>query len=489
MMNAMVSLFDSKIFGFGADTDESYDGCLPRDVRYWQVLMACQRDNISMVRKLLEDITSDESLEGGKVASVFCDCFLIATRMNYPAMITMLYEEAKDQEDVPTKLGRRQEELNCLAEAIRLGHCEVFEMLLKWKWKFNQSRSDQNYTTYLQLILDGRLHLGDGIEEQQVREKLMRTMLDWTESWRNISEMKDFLIRIGRNNAQWALQAAVDTLRSLHHFRHERGEEGPFDAADPLNDIAGSGSLEMLKLYFDNEHLLLPHTTADEKTRMRHLVICAEFDRFHEDVRVDVLKLIIEHSPDLLTHKNRLQTTLIEQCDMKLETWAWLAKKVGLDSDCEGHNNQSLGSVMLGLAVSKLNVETVRFLINNKVQLATEVSTFQVYEDDDETMKRLLIVRELLGKGGQGAVKERTVIETTFLPINVPTSRRRLSDMSIRMKSNNRAGSAYSAAKAVYACPRKLRRSLGSASKPASAKKACPTAPDAGGSIGTSPSP
>lgn len=483
-MNATVSVFGSKIFGFGADTDKGYDGCLPRDVRYWRVLMECQRKNVPVVQHLLREISSDGSLEEGKVASVFCDCFLIATRMNYPAMITTLYQEATDLEQVPAKLGKRQGELNCLAEAVRLGHGEIFKILLMWKWVFDNTRNNWTYTAYLQLILDGHLCLSEGTDEQPVRENLMRTLLDWTDNWRNIAEMKGFLVRIGKTNAQWALQAVVDTLRSQHHFRHERGEEGLFDVDDPLKEIADSGNSEMLKLYFDNEHLLLPHTTADELTRMRYLVICAELGRPDDEVRVDVLKLIIEHSADLLLHKGLLQPMLIEKCDKKLETWAWLAKKVGLHSICESHNNQSLGSVMLGSAVSKLNVETVRFLVNNKVQLSTKVSTFQVYEDDEETMKRLLIVRELLGKAGQGAVKERMVIETTFLPIKIRSHRRTLSDMSIRVKSKTRA-----AAKAAYARPRNLKRGLSSASKSTSATTTRPSIPAAGESNGSSQLP
>ena len=483
----MVSVFGPRVFAFGAETDEDYDGCLPKDVRYWRVLMACQRNDECLVRELLQDLTADEHLREDRIASVFCDCFLIATRTNSPGMVAVLHEEAKDLDAVHTKLENRQDSLNCLAEAIRLGHYEVFELLLKWKWNFGRTRSDWTYTDYLFLILGDRLCLNESVDELEVRQRLMRIMLEWTDRWRNISKMKEFLVRIGQRDAQWALQVAVDTLRSQHYFRHERGEEGSFLACDPLADLAKSNNLELLRLYFDNQHLLLPHTTTSAHMDMRRLVIAMEFERT-EGARVDVLKLVAEHSPDLLESRHDLQAILIEQVESKLETWAWLAKKVGLHALCEDEE-QTLGSAMLALAVSKLNIETVRFLVNNGVQLSKEASTFQVYEDDDNTMKRLLIVRELLGKGGQGAVRERRAVETTFLPIKVMTHRRRLSDISIRVRSTSRAGSSNAAAKAANACPRFLRRSLGSASKATFVKKERPAALASGKASGSTTPP
>lgn len=471
MMNAMVSVFGSAVFGFGAETDEDYDGCLPKDVRYWRVLKACQRNNIPETRELLQDFLADESLALGKVASVFCDCSLIATRMNYVSMIMMIREEAGDRDDIPSKLAKRQDNLNCLAEAIRLGHYDIVENLLKWRWRYRPTRSGWSYMEYLKLILTGDLYLDDGMDKQLTREKMLRSMFDWTEEWRNIAEMKGFLVWVGEHNAQWALQAAVDALRSQHYFRHERGEAGSFTSDEPLSHIAGSGNPEMLKLYFDNQHLLLPHTTSPEHLLMRSLTLQAEFNR-DGGARADVTKLIVEYSQDLLDEKRSLHSILIDQFDRKLETWAWLATMVGLESKCEDHNNQSLGSIMLASAVSELNVETVRFLVNNGVQLVGEASTFQVYEDDPMTMQRLSTVRKLLKRGGQGAVRERRVIESTFLPIYTSAPRRRISDLSIRMKLTTAGRSANAATMAPSAYPRLLRGSLGSPSKPKSNKKA-----------------
>lgn len=66
----------------------------------------------------------------------------------------------------------------------------------------------------------------------------------------------------------------------------------------------------------------------------------------------------------------------------------------------------SFGAALLQNAVSKLNVETVRFLVNSGVFLGIDVYVPPVYEDDAEQMAKLDTMKYLLAKVGQGQLQE-----------------------------------------------------------------------------------
>lgn len=417
-LNAVFSIFGPLVFSLGGSSDQ-FNESWYRDERYWQLLVACYRGKLPALRNLLEEYTSDDSISQDMIASILCDCFVVATREDRPSMVDELYIEAKEHEEVLSKLTHMPAISNPLLEAIRLGHCEVLKRLLKWQWKFNSGSC--SYVDAMQLIMNTNNYQNN---DEAMCGGMLRVLFDWTDTWRNIAEMKGFLIQVGQNNQQNFLEIAVGALRSQHYFRHERGTEGSFSASQPLLALTEHGNLEMLKLFLDNRKLLLPHTDTAQDMRMRELVICDELDR-QSEARVPILKLIMHYSQDLVDSKRELQQMLVPHYDTRLDKWAWLAMTVGLDSVCEDYENQTLGSLLLGKAVEGLKVETVRFLVNNDVQLESEARTFQVYEDDISEMARLKKVKELLRRGGQGDYTRRKVLETTFTPTKAGPKRKR----------------------------------------------------------------
>lgn len=466
ILNAITSAFGSLAFALGCDGEE-YEISCSRDKRYWMLLKSCYKSEISQVKYYVQELISDKSIEKDTLAAMICDCFLIATRENAPLLIDVLHEETKDCEEVLTKLGRRSSVANALLESIRLGRCEVFEKLLKWQWKFNNS--NWSYVRIVKLIMNDDTYPK---RDKTTQEKLLRTMFEWTDTWRNISEMKEFLMRVGEKDQQHFLEVAVETLKSQHFFRHERGSEGSFYPSQPLANLAQNGNIELVKLYLDNRNILLPHTDEEKDRDMRRLVLSKELER-NSEARVDLMKLLIDHSQDLVDSKHELQTMLISQYDSKLDTWAWLAKKVGLDSACKDLTQHTLGSAMLERAVEKLNVETVRFLVGNGIQLVAEASTIQVYDDDEEMMKRLDTIKTLLARGGQGEFKERKILETTFTPLKISNTRPKRAEVAPKSHAGIKISTASAAAKAAYhpACPRFLKKSFSIASRKHNSKK------------------
>jgi len=472
-MNAIICAIGGyEVFNYGYPEDVGYTGAAPRDTRYWSLLMSCYWNDESQVREQLHELMTDESFES-KIASTFCDCFMVATRRNYPSLINLLHNEAKDREDVHEKLSKRPSEFNVLIESIRLGLTDVFENLLKWKWKF--IHDSWPYLRYVKHILDY-----DKLS-RTTRKTLLRTMLTWTEQWRNISEMKSLLQHMGKRNLRYLLEVTVESLKAQHFFRHERGAEGDFSPAEPLIDFCHSlADVNMLRLFLDNRKLLLPHTTEQQDMEMRRLCIERELD-YNPDfskpcVRLGVLKLLVDYSQDLVDEKSSLQVILCKismGTEYKLEDWGWLAKKVGLNTKCgdgSEYNGIQLGSVLLTRAAEKLNVEVVRFLTDNNCKLAREAKTFQVYEDDEATMGRLETVRELLARGCQGEYKERRVLETTFMPTRTSKARKSFSPSQAKAEKVATATDATSVAKT----PKFLRRMSAAVQKKKNAMKQNP---------------
>lgn len=493
IMNAMICAIGGyEVFNYGYPDDVGYTGAAPKDIRYWSLLMSCYWNDEIQVREKLQELMADESFEL-KVASTFCDCFMIATRRNYPSLINVLHEEARDREDVHEKLGKRPSEFNVLIESIRMGLTEVFENLLKWKWKF--VHDSWSYLRYVKHILDY-----EKIEEN-TRQTLLRMMLTWTEQWRNISEMKSLLQHMGKNNSKRMLEIFVESLKSQHFFRHERGADGDFTPAEPLLDFCRSDShIEMLRLFLNNRKLLLPHTTEQQDMEMRRLCINRELDYsasiLKSSARLDVLELLVDHSQDLVDEKSKLQVILCEipmGREDKLKEWGWLAKKVGLKTKCSkesGHDGIQLGSVLLAKAAEKLDVEVVRFLTDNGCMLAREAKTFQVYENDEVTMDQLETVRELLARGGQGEYKERRVLETTFMPFRTSKAKKALSLVKAKAE---KAEPAIDATTAAYSptYPNFFRRMSQAAQKKSHKKRSSQSSVSVSGSMhnGSSPSP
>lgn len=460
LMDTMICAIGSyEVFVYGQDVDEGFTGAAPKDIRYWSLLLACYWNDHVQVREQLQDMIADPSFEG-KVASTICDCFMVATRRNYPSLINLLHEEVKEREDVLEKLGKRSSEFNVLVESIRMQYSDVFETLLKWKWRFvHDSWSYMRFMTY---ILDTKM-------EAFQRETLFRIMLTWTDTWRNISEMKSLLQKIGGKQNKRLLEILIEVLKSQHFYRHERGVEGSFDDTTPLKEFCTpSGDIDMLQMFLENRNLMLPHTTDAKDMEMRRLVI---YDEMQSRPRMNVprLKLLVEHSQDLIDEKAKLQSIMCQTTMGKkgrFHEWSWLAKKVGLKSTYDDGSSQGaiFGSVLLALAAGKLDVDAVRFLTENGSKLAQEASTFQVYEDDEDAMSRLDTVRELLARGGQGEYKERRVFETTFMPVKTSVARKpfyaqlttksKKADTTTALEATKAASAAYSP---VSACPRFLR--------------------------------
>ena len=358
MMNAIVSAFGPLLFTLGSDGNEfDTTATYLKDKRYWLSLLTSYRGDIPQVKYLSQEIIADETMTGGGADSILCDCFTIATRQNNPLLVDVLFEESKECETVLTSLGKQGSVANCLLEAIRLGHCEVFEKLLKWQWKFNHD--SWNYSRIVKLVIDEDLFPK---KDRATHEKLLRTLFEWTDTWRNISEMKDFLVKVGVNDQQHYLEIAVEALKSQHYFRHERGQEGTFSSSQPLTNLAIHGNLQMVKLFLDNRKILLPHTEPHQDMEMRRAVLAQEFE--NETPHVDLMKIIMDYSGDLLESRLELQKLLIQNYHLKLHTWAWLAKKIGLQSHCSHLVLHTLGSAMLEKAVESLNVEATRFLVS-----------------------------------------------------------------------------------------------------------------------------
>ncbi|KAK5091432.1 hypothetical protein LTR05_001615 [Lithohypha guttulata] len=441
MMNAVFSVFGSLVFSLGGSSDH-FNQLWYRDERYWRLLVACHRGDVPALQDLLEEYTADDSVSQDMVASILCDCSVVAARQDRPSIIDELYIEAREHEEVLSKLTHMPAVSNPLLEAIRLGYREVLKRLLKWQWKFNSGNC--SYVDAMQLIMNTKTYQNN---DEAMCGGMLRVLFDWTDTWRNIAEMKGFLIQVGQNNQQSFLEIAISALRSQHYFRHERGTEGSFSASQPLLALTEHGKLEMLKLFLDNRKLLLPHTDTAQDMRMRGLVICDELDR-RSEARVPILKLIMHYSQDLVDSKRELQQMLMPHYGTRLDKWAWLAMTVGLDSVCEDYENQTLGSLLLGKAVEGLKVETVRFLVNNNVQLESEARTFQVYEDDVWEMARLKKVKELLQRGGQGDYTRRRVLETTFTLTKAGPKRKR-DDTSLKNNGSVRIRTTGISGKAV----------------------------------------
>lgn len=419
MLSAIAVAFGSLVIGFGREDNlGGFDTPILREPGFWSALVACYNNNLGTLRNVLQDFVSTNEMAKEDVAILLCACFVIAVRQDMPDMIDVLHEEAKDLEELSAKLGRMSY-ANSLLEAIRLGRCEVMRRLLKWQWKFNHNTLD--YFHHVKLIIDDEHYPKRDFATQK---EMLKILFDWTDTWRNIYEMKQFLIYVGLADQQHFLQAAIDMLKFQHFFRHERGAEGSFSAAEPLASLATSGNLEMLKLYFENDTLLLPHTEHHQSKEMRRALLGSELKR-GSDARIDVMKLVMEYSRDLLESRVELQTLLIHHYDIKLDCWAWLAKLVGLSRTCVNFPKHTLGSILLEKAVESLHVETVRFLVNNGCQLINETMSPQVYEDDEEGMMKLRTVKRLLTIGKQGAFSERKVVETTFLPHSASTMAKR----------------------------------------------------------------
>lgn len=458
MLSTVAVTFGSLVVGFGRnDTLGGFNLEIMREPAYWSTLVACYSNKVTSLRSMLQELSTNDTIRKDDLATLICACFIIAVRQDMPDMIDLLHEEAKELEDLPAKLGRMSH-ANSLLDSIRLGHCEVMRRLLKWQWKFNHDT--MSYMNHVRLIID-ESHLPE--RKVAVQTEMLQVLFDWTDTWRNIYEMKQFLINVGVANQQHFLQVAVDMLKSQHFFRHERGAEGNFSTAEPLASLATHGNLELLKLYLDNEKLLLPHTDAAQSKEMRRALLESELEN-GADARIDLMKLVMDFSQDLLESKTELQKILIYRFDVKLECWAWLAKMIGLDSYCADWPRHTLGSVMLEKAVGNLCVETIRFLVNNGCQLIKSAMTPQVYEDDEEAMLKLSTIKRLLTSARQGAFEERKVVETTFLPHAIakttPTPTKRLQISKSSPTTRVTAVHGPSSGTSASSKPSSLRKSL-----------------------------
>lgn len=406
IINALIYAQDSHVFVWGTHKQYPNDIFGATDARVWETLIATYKNDHDRIRQILREMVSNGFVDHG--VRFFHRCMLIATRTNNPAMILTFKKEVEGQsvnnEYHRSRLGEPSPLHNCLNESIRLGYLEVFDNLLQWNWKF--ANPDWSLHRYLERILTAK-HFS-----QSQREDFFSILLERTEAWRGLCEMSALLVLIGESDNQRALEILLKVSKTKNvNPQLMTRYHAP---SEPLSALTKNGNFELVKLYLENRNFLLPNIYPDADGLMRRLVVDQELKS--ESPRIPLIKLIIDHSGDLLEEKLQLMTVLTQPEIQKqdLVNWAWLALKLDLKSVYNSAPPGSFGSILLRDAVSALKVETVEFLVSNGVSLESDASTPQVYEDDEETMQRLKSVQMLLARGGQGQFSERKTVETTF---------------------------------------------------------------------------
>lgn len=436
MLEAIALALGNNVFNLGCSNSNAFVGSAITDERYWKLLTIFYQVSkdvkneklVPQLWSLLQDLFADKRLDEEERSNMICDCFVLAARTNNAKLIEMLYAEHENQAELLGKLGKRFQAQNALLESIRLGSLDAQNMLVSKKWEFVPDVT--GYSTVLSLIIRQR-HF-----PAKKRALMLKSIFDWTNTWRNTNVIETLLSRIGEEREPELLEAVVSALKSQHYFRHEEDTNayhGP--PAQPLWSLAHHDNpVEMIRSFFDNKHLLLPRMKEETYKEMRMQTLQLLFaDRTGENQKCQAstegLKIIIEHSEDLVEAKHGLQNIICQNCNkVELEKWDWLAKEVRLDSKCdEKHDGHTLGSALMEEGVKKLNVEMVRFLVENGVGLSKEATTSQVEEDDEERMEKLETITKLLAQGGQGECTQKRTVTTTFSAsrVEAPKAKRR----------------------------------------------------------------
>lgn len=429
MMEAIAFALATNVFYLGGEQTVVIPGFPTTEngteSRYWKLLTVVSQVSknvknekaVSDLTSLLQEISADRMISDVDRSSMISDCFVLAARRNNPELIEVLYQVADDEADLASILNKRTQTQNALWESIRLGNLEALEKFMSKKWEFDLDVNP--YSTCLTGIIYQKSL------PAATRAKMLRSMLDWSKDWRKANMMEMLLVAIGSSCESVLLEEIVSALKADYHFNHPIEEEtNPYHGppSQPLWSLSHhENTVEMVKCFIDNRKLILPHmkdeTWKEMRTQTLQLLFRDRTGKTQENsAKTEVLKLIIEHSQDLIEDKHSLQNIIILNFDeLPPEKWDWLVEKIGLESKCDTtHEGHTLGSALIGVAVERLNVENVRFLVKSGVGLVKEANTIRVKDDDEAAMKRLETVTELLTQGGQGEYTQKRSIYTTF---------------------------------------------------------------------------
>lgn len=414
-LNALIHGLNNNIFRLGIRDETILRGPETHTPGAVEALVAVYTGNETRLCKVFGQVEPDEM----RAAIVFpvVKCLFVAVRANRPSMIVTLMTELHKVPAANFQLRRYNERPdpvdNCFKEAIRLNRFEVFDALLEHVSKLRQS---ENFIGDIcQVILRQARHL-----PRFRRDAFFRALLTRTTNWSTMDNVASILKSIGESHNESAMKILLRALRTGHENGYSNAEEranSPFADQGPrhLFTFVNTGHVRMVSLFLENTSVLFPKLQLQHYKAIREGILVEQLSSTSSDP--SLVKLIVEHSEDLLEEKKVLMSLLLrpEVQAQRPERWAWLALKLGLDTLYERFPSaHPFGAVLLHYAITTLNEENVKFLISEGARLAEDAVAPLIHEDDEEALNKVTEISRLLGLVGQRHVTQRKAVTLTF---------------------------------------------------------------------------